>query len=63
MELPAVSVTLIATNSPWLWKIGRAWSKRSSAVKRQTSLSVTALDSRLPWLSIAPLERPVVPEV
>jgi hypothetical protein len=29
----------------------------------QYSCSVRALCARLPWLSIAPLERPVVPEV
>ena len=60
---PAISVTLVATNSPWVWKIGRAWSRTSSPVNRQTSASVRALDARLSWLSMAPLERPVVPEV
>ena len=62
-ELPAISVTLVATNRPWVWKIGRACSSRSSAVKRQASRSAWAFEARLPWLSMAPLERPVVPEV
>jgi hypothetical protein len=34
-----------------------------SAVKRQYSASVRAFDSRLSCVSIAPFERPVVPEV
>ena len=29
---------LVATNSPWVWKIGSAWISTSSAVKRQVSL-------------------------
>ena len=62
-EPPAISVMLVATNRPWVWKIGSACSSRSSAVKRQASRSVAALEARLPWLSMAPLDRPVVPEV
>jgi hypothetical protein len=62
-EPPAARVTLVATNRPWVWKIGSAWSSRSSAVKRHASRKVSAFEARLPWLSMAPLERPVVPEV
>ena len=63
IEAPAISVTLVATNRPWVWKIGSACSSRSSGVNRQTSRSISAFDARLPWLSMAPLERPVVPDV
>ncbi len=62
-EPPAISVMLVATNRPWVWKIGSACSSRSSAVNRQVSRRASAFEARLPWLSMAPLERPVVPEV
>ncbi len=52
-----------ATNSPWTWKIGNVWSNTSSGPNRQISWSATAFDSRFAWVSIAPFERPVVPEV
>ncbi len=52
-----------ATNSPWTWKIGSVWSNTSSGPNRQISWSATAFDSRLACVSIAPFERPVVPEV
>ncbi len=48
---------------PWTWKIGRAWSSTSSGENPQISCRASALAIRFPWLSIAPLERPVVPEV
>ncbi len=35
-ELPAISVTLVATKRPCVWKIGSACRSRSSGVKRQT---------------------------
>ena len=60
---PEARATLVATKRPCVWKIGRAWISRSWAVKRQTSRSASALEARLAWLSMAPLERPVVPEV
>jgi hypothetical protein len=63
IDAPAISTTLVATNSPWVWKIGRAWMRTSSAVKRQNSVNAKAFEPRFAWLSIAPLERPVVPEV
>ena len=56
-------MTLVATKRPWVWKIGSAWISTSSAVKRQASISARVFETRLPWVSIAPLERPVVPEV
>ena len=63
MRQPASSVMLVATKRPCVWKIGSAWSKASAAVKRQIAVSALALDLRFSWVSIAPLERPVVPEV
>ena len=62
MVAPAISATLTATNSPWVWKTGKAWIRRSAPVTA-TSTSVSAFDDRFSWVSIAPLERPVVPEV
>ncbi len=44
-----------------VWKIGRACSRTSLAVKRQVSTSTRAFEARFSWLSIAPFERPVVP--
>ena len=63
IDAPETSAILVATNRPWVWKIGSACSRRSSLVKRQTSFNVSALEARLPWLSMAPFERPVVPDV
>jgi len=63
IEPPTAARMLVATNRPWVWKIGRACRSTSSAVNRQTSTSVSAFDNRFSWLSIAPFERPVVPEV
>ena len=63
MVAPASSATLTATKSPCVWKTGRAWISRSPPVNRQTSISVSAFEARFSWLSIAPFERPVVPEV
>jgi hypothetical protein len=60
---PAVSVTLIATNSPCEWKIGSACRSTSASVNRHVSVSARAFDRRFPCVSIAPFDRPVVPEV
>ena len=60
---PVSSATLVATKRPWVWKIGSACSSTSASVKRQYSASTSAFDSRFSWLSIAPFDRPVVPEV
>ena len=60
---PASKVTLQATNRPWVWKIGSACRRTSSGANPQASCSVRAFESRLSWVSIAPFERPVVPEV
>jgi hypothetical protein len=54
---------LSATKRPWVWKSGRAWISTSSAVKPQASSSACVFDQRLSWVSIAPFDRPVVPEV
>jgi len=59
---PAASAMLAATKRPWVWKIGSAWISRSASVKRQASRSATQFEARLPWVSTAPLDRPVVPE-
>ena len=63
MEPPLASTVLVATNRPCVWNTGRAWISTSSAVKRQKSTRVRAFEARLSWVSMAPLERPVVPEV
>ena len=60
---PFSSAPWLATNRPWTWKIGSAWISTSPSRQSQKSFSTCAFDSRLPWLSIAPLLRPVVPEV
>ena len=60
---PDKSATLAAAKRPWAWKTGSAWISRSSEVKRQQSIRVSAFDDRFLWVSIAPLERPVVPDV
>ena len=46
IEAPAISTTFVATNRPCVWKIGSACRSRSSAVKRQTSQSVSAFETR-----------------
>ena len=63
IEPPASAMTLEATNSPCVWKIGSACNSTSFAVKRQASTRAAAFDKRLSCVSMAPLERPVVPEV
>ena len=63
MLAPAIKVTLQATNKPWVWKIGSAWISRSSALKCQALARVSALEARFLCVSMAPLERPVVPDV
>ena len=64
---PARSAPCEATKRPWTWKIGSAWTSTSppSSGERQCQyvFSVSAFESRLPWVSIAPLLRPVVPLV
>ncbi len=60
---PDTSTVLVATKSPWVWNTGSAWISTSSGVKRQYALSVRAFEARFSWESIAPFERPVVPEV
>ena len=65
--LPLSSAPCTATNRPCTWNSGSAWistSPPSEAERQPHSIcSTRALLSRLPWLSIAPLLRPVVPLV
>jgi len=63
IEAPASITVWVATNRPWTWKIGSAWISTSSAVNRHAATRPSAFDTRFAWLSMAPLERPVVPEV
>ena len=63
IRLPLSSAPWEATKSPCTWKIGNAWINTSPSCQRQKVFKVVALLSRLPWLSIAPLLRPVVPLV
>ncbi|MNR09633.1 hypothetical protein D3C85_1258430 [compost metagenome] len=60
---PASSAPWEATNSPCTWKMGSICSSTSSLRQPQYSCSVWALEARLRCVSIAPLLRPVVPEV
>ena len=52
-----------ATNRPWTWNTGSAWSSTSPGTQPQYSCSTSPLEIRLPWVIIAPFDRPVVPEV
>lgn len=54
------AVTLVATKSQWVWKAGRACSSTSAAVNCQRSFNARALAIRLPRVSTAPLERPLL---
>ena len=44
---PAISVTLVATNSPCVWKIGSAWISTSSGVKRHASTSACGVGAQI----------------
>jgi hypothetical protein len=63
MRLAFSSAPCDATNSRARGKIGSACSSTSPGTQPQYDFSVRAFASRLPWLSIAPLLRPVVPLV
>ena len=60
---PASSVPFNPAPSPCTWKSGSVSSSVSSAVQCHASFSAAAIATRLPWVSIAPFERPVVPLV
>ena len=49
--------------SPAVWNNGAETRARSSAITSWSTRTLTAFHVRLPWVSIAPLGRPVVPEV
>ncbi len=55
-----VSIPTVAAKA---WNMGNTTSTRSSWVKLSASATLAVLASRLAWVSIAPLGRPVVPEV
>ena len=59
----SASIVLVATKRPWVWKIGSAWISTSSSVKRQSLGQRPGVREQVAWVSIAPFERPVVPEV
>jgi hypothetical protein len=61
--LPLRSAQCVATKRPCTWKVGSMCSSTSPGRKPQYSCSTSALAARLRWVSIAPFERPVVPEV
>jgi len=48
---------------PVAWNMGATTRVRSASVTPNTEATVPALNARLPWVCIAPLGRPVVPEV
>jgi hypothetical protein len=62
-SLPLSIAQCSATNSPCTWKIGNVCNRTSSEPKLQMSCSAKAFDSRFECVSIAPFERPVVPDV
>ena len=53
----------ICTTCPNTWNSGSATSTTSSGRTSPSSTQISAFISRLEWVSIAPLGRPVVPEV
>ncbi len=61
--LPLSNAPWEATNKPCTWKIGKACNKTSPFFQPQNFFSTSALLPKLPWVSIAPLLLPVVPEV
>ena len=63
IEAPLPSTQFTATNSPWAWNMGSACRRTSRGEKSHASTRATAFVARLPWLSIAPFGRPVVPLV
>ena len=63
IDAPDSKIRFVATNSPCVWKIGSACSSTSFAVNFHVVSSAWALEARLSCVSIAPFERPVVPDV
>ncbi len=63
MAVPFISTQWQATNSPCTWKSGSMCTRTSSGPNFQYSCRTRALEARLRCVIIAPLERPVVPEV
>ena len=61
--LPFSKAPCAATNRPCTWNSGSVCSSTSPSCQCQYSRSTWALAARLAWDSIAPLLRPVVPEV
>ncbi|MCY1552441.1 hypothetical protein D9M68_888370 [compost metagenome] len=61
--LPLSSAPCEATNRPCTWNSGSACKRTSPFCQCQYSCNALAFDARFPWLSMAPLLRPVVPEV
>ncbi len=46
-----------------MWNNGAETRARSSAIRSVSTRTLIAFQARLPWVSMAPLGRPVVPEV
>ena len=63
IAVPFTSTQWQATKSPWTWKSGSMWMSTSAGPKPHARCSTSAFEARLRCVSIAPLERPVVPEV
>ena len=55
--------TAMCAMSPVMWNSGAPPSTTSCGVRLIQSLKVQALNTTLPWVFIAPLGLPVVPEV
>ena len=53
----------VVTLSPPMWKRGAHTRVMSSSSVSKASAALMLFQSRLPWVSMAPLGRPVVPEV
>ena len=63
MPQPVSSGVSMPTVAAKAWNMGRTTRTRSSGAKPRACATPPALATRLRWLSMAPLGRPVVPEV
>ncbi len=63
MAAPIDSGVKMHTVNMKLWNIGSRSVRRSSSVCSSALMQLRALDAMFPWVSIAPLDLPVVPDV
>ena len=63
MPAPIDSGVKMHTVNMKLWNIGSSSVRRSSDVSSSALMQLRTLDAMFPWVSIAPLDLPVVPDV